>query len=70
MLTYFEEGVDLFHTFNLGPVVQRPAKLLAVKFGGLEKKLPLSLGPTRTGCPRFEFVQGRIILKVGWPVTL
>ena len=39
ILTYFEERFRLFNIFNVGSVAQRAAKLLAVKFGGLNKKL-------------------------------
>ena len=39
MLIYFEEGFRSFHTFNVGSVGQRVAKLQAVKIGGLKKKV-------------------------------
>ena len=35
MLIYFEKRI--FHTFNIGSVDQKSAKLLAVKVGGLKK---------------------------------
>ena len=40
-----------FDAKNLGSVGQRPAKLLAVKVGGLKKGLPASPGPSQPVCP-------------------
>ena len=37
MLLYFEDGVKSFHTYNIGSIGQRAAKLLAVNVGGLKK---------------------------------
>ena len=47
MLIYFEEGFRSFHTFNIGSIGQRAAKLLAVKVGGLKKKFAAGLSQTK-----------------------
>ena len=39
MLIYFEERLTSFHSFNIGCVGQRDVRLLAIKVGGLKKRL-------------------------------
>ena len=54
----------------MGSVGQRASKLLAVKVGGLNKKSAAWPWPHSKYSACIREQQGRIILKVLWPVTL
>ena len=48
---YLRKGIRSFHALNIGSVGHRASKLLAVKVGGLQKRLPPGPGPYQTTHP-------------------